>query len=368
MNMESIKQRISRPSPVSLILFFVLALVIVLTVVLAKIKPTPEEVEDIPEQAAAVKTVTVKPASIRDIVTLPGRVKAESVTTLAAEKNGRVVNLLVDRGDSVKEGQLLMQIDDRHWKILDAQAKVELANAERDLKRWEKLKQEGAIPESEYDAIKRRFDLAKIARDEAEVHLAQCQVKSATDGVVDARYVDLGDYVVEGKPVMKIVNTSGLNVWLNIPERDVVAVSKGTKLIMRCSALAGAVVTGRVDFVAEAGTPELNSFKTEAEILQPPHGLKPGMLVDVEVSRGDLEDAIVVPAASVLPKRGEHVVFVVDDGRAILRVVQMGAFVGSDVILLSGLDAGEQLVVEGHRTLQDGVPVEMISAADGTQE
>jgi membrane fusion protein (multidrug efflux system) len=355
-------------SPASIALWTLLALVVVVTIVMAKLKPSGEEVDAVPEKAMLVRTTKVQPDSISDVITLPGRVAADVVVSLSAEKNGRVIELNADRGDAVKKGQVLLRVDGRHWEVLRDRAAIELADAERDLGRWTKLKGEGAVSSSEFDSMKRRRDLAKAADSEAAVHLSQCRVVSPVDGVVDGRFVESGEYVVEGQPVFKVVSTNRLKVVVNVPEQDVSALKVGMPIRMSCSALPGEAIAGQVAFVARDGDPNLNTFAVEVDVLGPPARLKPGMIADVALERGIRENAIVVPFAVVMPKRGEHVVFVVEDDRAVLRVVQIDSIIGQNVVLSGGLAPGDHLVVEGHRTLQDGVSVSLASDNDGEQE
>ncbi len=357
MSKEKKGDRSKKPRIGAIVLWSLLALVVVAIIVMSKAKPREEDVAAIPEKAALVHTLSIAPRAIDDMVVLPGKVAADRTAQLAAEKNGRIVALNVDRGDSVKAGQALLRFDSRVWEVYGKRASIELADAEKDLARWEKLKGEGAVSSSEYDAIKRRRDLASVAVEEAAVHVSQCQVVSPIDGVVDARYVEQGEHLVEGQPVFRIVDRTELNVILNVPERDIGAVKKDMQVTMRSDALPSLELIGRVDFIAPAGDPVANTFVVELAVIDPPSELRPGMIVDVDLLRGVRDNAIVVPLASVIPKRGEHVAFVVEAERAVLRVVRIDAIVGEDVVVASGLQAGDRLVVEGHRTLQDGVPV-----------
>jgi membrane fusion protein, multidrug efflux system len=334
----------------------------VLAIIVMSLWMKPEEVAAVaPEKAILVRVQKVEPRAVNDTVELPGRVEADVSADLAVEKGGRVVAVAVDRGDSVTKGRVLLRIDGRHWEVLQKQTAIELADAERDLVRWTKLKTEGAISPSEFDAVERRRDLAVVAAEQAAVHVSQCEVVSPIDGVVDARYVELGEYVSEAEIIFKVVSTDHLNVVLNVPERDVQVLEVDMGLPLRFASQPDLCFTGRVTFVATAGNPQANTFLVELRVDEPPSALKPGMLVDAELCRAAHEASVVVPFSAVVPKRGEHVVFVVADGRAELRVVQIGSIVGREVVLVSGLSVGDLLVVEGQRTLQDGV---MIKLAD----
>ncbi|MBT3191857.1 MAG: efflux RND transporter periplasmic adaptor subunit [Verrucomicrobia bacterium] len=358
-------RRISRGAMVT---WSLLVLVVVAIVVMSRLKPPEEVVEEAPEKAVLVRAQVVVPRAIDDTVVLPGWVEADVSATLAVEKGGRVTEVTVDRGDAVTKGQVLLRIDGRHWEVLKKQASIELADAERDLSRWEKLKGEGAVSTSDFDAIQHRRNMAAVAAEEAAVHISQCELTSPIDGVVDARYVELGEYVSEAQSVLKVVSLDPLNVVVNVPERDVHAVKVGTVLRLSTTTQPDVTFEGCVSFVAVAGDVQANTFAVELSMENPPETLKPGMIVDVELCRSAREKAVVVPFSAVVPKRGEHIVFVVEDERTVLRVVQIDSIVGQDVVLTSGLSEGDVLVIEGQRTLQDGVLVSVAGAAPAEQE
>ena len=368
MSKERKPERKFRLSIGAVVLWSMLALAIVAIIVLGGLREPAELVEAVSEKAVTVRTRVVEPRAIDDRVVLPGRVEADKSAQLAAEKNGRIVEVTADRGDTVTAGQVLLRIDGRHWDVYGRQAAIELADAERDLARWDKLKGEGAVSSSEFDAMKRRRDLAEVAAEEAAVHVSQCEIISPIDGVVDARFVEPGEYLVEGQLVFTIVSRDQLNVVVKVPEKDIGAVKHGMRLTMHSDALSDSDLVGRVNFIAQAGDRTANTFAVELVVESPPPALRPGMVVDVDLLRGVRHDAIVAPLAAVIPKRGDHVVFVVKDGLAVLRVVRIETIVGADVVLASGLESGELLVIEGHRTLQDGVPVIVESETPPTQE
>jgi len=357
-----------RIRPRAVVLWSLLLIVVVAILLMGKLRKPEESMTSVPEKAVLVRAEAIVPQAIHDTVVLPGTVMADVSAQLAAEKGGRIMSLAVDRGDPVTAGQVLMRIDSRHWEVYRKQAGIELADAERDLARWSKLKGEGAVSTSDFDAMQRRRDLAEVALEDARVNISQCEVISPIGGVVDARYVELGEYVSEAQLVFKIVRPDRLTAALNVPERDISVVEPGMPMRLHCAALPDVAFTGRVDFVAVAGDAYASTFAVELAVEAPPPGLKPGMMVEAELLRAAREGVIVVPFSAVVPKRGEHVVYVVQEGRAVRRVVQIDAIVGTQVVLASGVAEGELLVIEGQRTLQDGVMVSVAGDGSAGQE
>lgn len=363
--MEKGKAWFWKGSPASAVLWLLVVLSVVLIVLFSVFKPHKKETAATASKPVPVRILAVTSKNVPDLVTLPGRVEANVSAMLSAEKPGRVVELAVDKGDVVTKGQVLLQIDRRNWEALQRQAQVELEDAERELVRWTQMKSGGAVAASEFDAVQRRRDLASAAAEQAAVQVDQCTMTSPFDGMVDARKVERGEYVNEGQACLKVLNLSPLKILASVPERDAAVIKAGDVCRITSPSLTRAPFEGRVAFLAQEATPASFTYPLELVVEEPPAGLRPGMIVDVEINRGERENVITVPLASVIPRRGEHVVFVVEQDTAVRRVVSLETITGQEALLGSGLKAGDKLVIEGHRGLQDGVPVLIDGPAEG---
>jgi membrane fusion protein, multidrug efflux system len=309
------------------------------------------------EKAADVRAMTLAPREFVDRVTIPGRVEPLSFATVSAEKAGKIVELLADKGDAVRAGQPLMRVEARTWEAYRRQSEVELREAGKERARFESLQRSGGISTSDFDRVQQRVDTARAAAQLAEANVSQCEVKSPLDGIVDNRFVERGEYAHEGAPVFRIVSTNALKVTVDLAERDIGAAAVGRPLDFRVAAYPDAVFTARVTYVAIEGSPESNTFRVELRADSAGGRLRPGMLADVSLARRTVREALVVPLAAVLPRKGQDVVFVVVNGRAERRTVRLEAIAGADVVLAGGVEAGDRVVVEGQRDLEDGVPV-----------
>jgi membrane fusion protein (multidrug efflux system) len=154
-----------------------------------------------------------------------------------------------------------------------------------------------------------------------------------------------------------------VKVLVDVPEDSIGAVSVGDRMSFTVHASASQAFTGTVSFVAEAADPMTSSFRVELETRNPDRALRPGMIAEVTVVRAVREDALVVPLAAVVPRRGDHLVFLVEGGRAAQRVVRLERIVGSEAVVASGLEPGERVIVSGQRTVEDGQLIEIEPAA-----
>ncbi len=319
----------------------------------------PPKDEQAPKEATvAVRTLTIEPRQMRDTITIPGKIEGLVEALLSVEKPGRITKLLADKGDTVTKGQRLLQIDDRVWKAALKQADIECREADKDLERWKELETAGAVSVKDFDDIQMRKEMADVAREQAHVALQQCEVRTPINGVVADRFVERGEYANEGEAVFIVVDVSKVKVIIDIPEKDIFSVERGVEIEFTAEAVGDDVFVGAVSFVSPLASRENNSFRTEILVDNSDLFLKPGMIASVKVVRGTKNNAIVVPLSAVIPKKGEHVVFIAEDDRAVRRTAKIDAIVGDEVILSSGIFVGEKVIVEGHRALADGMLVE----------
>ncbi len=330
---------------------------IVLVILMGLIRSQETEPEPPEEQPVLVSALRVEALEREDIVLLPGLVEAWSDIQVAVEQAGRITALHVDAGDRVELDAPLLTVDDRLWKAVLERAEVQLRDARRDLERIQELRATGAVSVSELDAVESRARLAEIALEEAQVQVARCAPVAPLAGVVDRRYVSVGEYVQPGRAVFRLVDTGRVKIRFDVPERDIRTLRAGDQHRFLVSAVPDAVFTGSVHVVAQAADPGSSAFAVELAADNPDGVLRPGMIVQVELLRGVLSGAVILPIEAVVPLKGETVAYTVEDGRAIRRIVRIGAFLDTDVLVREGLEPGELVILDGNRAVLDGTPV-----------
>ena len=341
-----------------------LAAIVALIVLFGALKKPPEETAVEPEKPVAVRTLAIEPRTVADALQLPARIEPLQEAHLAAERAGRVMELLVARGQAVEAGQVLLRLDGRLWAAAVRRAEIEARDAGRDLKRWKELEKTGAVSGSEYEGVQRRQESAEIALDEARTMLAQCEVVAPFAGVVVDRLVEEGDYANEGQAVLRLIRLDRVKLLFDVPEQDIGALQAGQRKTFTLAALPGREFAGEITFVSSQAERESNSFPVELAVDNADGALKAGMIAQVALVRQERSGAVVVPLAAIVPRKGEHYVFAVENGHAVRKRVQIAALIGSEAVLESGVAVGDQVVVEGHRGLQDGMAVALAGAGE----
>jgi membrane fusion protein (multidrug efflux system) len=348
-----------RHSPAGYILWAVLALIVAGIAALVVLKKPREPLAPPPEKAVAVRVSVVEPRALTETIRLPMMLGAYREVMLGAEKGGRIVELNAEKGAVVGAGDVLARVDDRQWEVNLRRAQIEQRDALKEAQRWQALKETGAVSGSDYDAVVRRRELAQAAVAEATLNLDQCRTRAPIRGRVEERYVETGEYVPEGAPLFKLLEVDRLKALVDVPEKDIGSVRVGDRMRLEVPAGGGNTLEGEVVFAAAQADTASNCFRLELAVDNTNGLLRAGMLGEALLVRRRREAAMAVPLAAVIPRQGEHVVFVVRDGRAVRRVVRIEAMGAEEAVVSSGLDAGDELVVEGHRALRDGVKVEL---------
>ncbi len=335
-----------------------LLLLLGLAIALFALPKVPESFQAPPPPAGIpVKITRVRCEDVREWVTYPGRIAAWSETLVAAEQGGRVTLLPVERGDRVPRGALLLQLDPRFAEIQVRQQQATLRQIELDLTRLTGLQQSGSIATAEVDQTTTRRDLARIALDQALLALEKCTLTNLSPGVVLDRNIEPGEVINPGQTLFKIADLDRIKVRVDLPERDGFAVRLGESIPFSLDAMPGREFTGTVHFVAASADPLNNTFLTELAFDNRLTGLKPGLIARIQIDRGLIRQARVIPLQALIPEKGGYIAFQVVDGHAIRRLVKLLALVDTRALISEGLETGDAVIVAGQRQVADGIAV-----------
>ncbi len=315
---------------------------------------TPEH-----ESAAALPIATVRVQTVESRKRLAteevvGTVQPKLHAVIEAKVSGRIEKLPVVPGQSVKAGELLAELDAREIQARFDQARAVREQAESDLKRLTVLLEQKTITQAEFDSVQAHYRVATAALTEAETMLGYTKVIAPFDGVITRKTADVGDLAAPGKTLLEMADTRALRLEADVPEAVIGNLALGEKLPVRIAAVAGPL-DGTVGELAPAADPNSRTFLVKLD-LPAAQGLRAGQFGRVSVPVGETT-ALRVPAVAVVRRGQMELVFVEINRRAQLRLVKTGKRVGDEVELVSGVTAGEQVVVDGADGLVDGQPL-----------
>ena len=319
-----------------------------------------------------VEVTTMAPSDFADFVRATGVVEAMNDVILSAEEGGVIVRLLAEKGATVAQGQPLLKIDDAVLaaQVNEARAAATLAGEQygRQRRVWEeqKIGSEIALLQAKAAADGAAARLAAL-----EARLARTVIRAPVDGVFDERAVEVGEMVMPGTRVGRVVGTQRLKVTAGIPERFAADVRVGASARLAFDVFPGRDFTGRVSFVGSSVDAQNRTFPVEVALDNPGRVIKPNMVANVQVERARFEDVLVVSQDVVLRTENGYQVYVVvqrDDATvAEARPVQLGPTYENRVVIREGLAVGDRVVTAGQRQVDHGSRVRIVGSGGAGQ-
>jgi membrane fusion protein (multidrug efflux system) len=355
---------------------FVLLMMVALTVVL--IFAIKKEGESIAAGKAAatsiekppVNTVTLQlsPTTIRDRINLPGSIKAWTDLQLLAKINGTITEVLVSEGDHLHKGDIIARIEVDDYRIALDRAKAGYNQAKADFDRDKSIYSKGMIPTADLEARKTGMQTAKADLEHAELQFSRCAITAPMDGIVKKLDAKIGLLLAVGDPVAEILEINRLKAVIGIPESDVNAVRGLDNVELTLQALDGEKILARTHYLSPSPDSVARLYELELEIDNNDERILPGMFVRADIIKKTVENAIAIPFYSVISRNDEQFVYVEKDGVVSKRTVRLGIMEKWMVEIVAGLTAGDKLVVEGHRDVENGQQVRVVKTVTSVED
>lgn len=300
-----------------------------------------------------------------------GVIEAFEEVSVAAELSGTVSAVHVQEGDTVAAGQLLLELDPHKRRLAAQQAEQELQRsrtalqeARLKLERRSELAQRESVSREVLDTAQLAVDSAVAAYQQAlashrlaQRELADTQIFSPTDGLVDVRAVEVGEPVQAGASLVTLQAVHGLRVHTWVSEADVLRIRPGNAATVEVAGLAGKRFGAQVQWVGVNADPQTGNFPVKLVLEEGASALRPGMTARVALSASSMADVLLLPEEALVDRQRRRVVFVVENGVARQREPLLAAGLSNRLQILDGLAAGDAVVVEGQGRLLDGSPV-----------
>jgi len=332
------------------------ALVLAATLVACKRHDTPASPAAPPLPTATVRVLKVESQRRMAVEEIVGTVRPKLSAAVSAKVSGGIERMLVAPGQAVKAGQLLVQLDAREIQARLDQATALREQTAKDLQRFQKLIADKAVTQQEFDAVQARQRVAAAAVTEAETQLGYTKIVAPFDGVITHKRADVGDLATPGRALLELENPAALRLEADVPEALVGNLKLGDRLALHVAALKtdSSGVIGEIAPAADAGS---RTFLVKLDLPATP-GLRSGQFGRVAIPVAEV-NALRVPASAVVVRGQMELVFVATNQHAQMRLVKTGKRLGSEIEIVSGVNSGEVLVVEGAGALTDGQPLQV---------
>lgn len=324
-----------------------------------------------PDQPAVlITTGLAEQQVVEDLEFSLGRLQSNVDPRIAAEVSGRVLSVAVEAGESVQRGQVVAQLDAADYRAAADGAAADVRRLEalveqqqRQVERYRQLVQENFFSvnaldevEAQLTALRAQLAAARSGVDRARNNLDRTAVRAPASGVIAERLVSPGDYIGAGNPLFHLSTDQMLRVVLPFPEVLSSRLAVGQTLRLRVPTAPGMPVELPITEIRPVIGAQNRAIEVLAE-MRNPGGWRPGGSVNGEVVLSRREDAVVIPPLAVIRRPSGLVVYVVTDDQVQERLVKVGVETAEFVEIVEGLEAGEQVAVEGASYLTDGARV-----------
>jgi RND family efflux transporter MFP subunit len=311
-----------------------------------------------PSDLAAIeaKVQTVESRKSPAIEEVVGTFRARLRATLEAKTSGRVLEMPVVLGQRIKAGELVARLDAPEVKARFQQAEANLQQAEREWKRVSALHEQQAATRADYEAAEARHLTAQAAVAEARALLGYVEIQAPFDAVVTRKWADVGDLAAPGKPLVEVEDPARLQLEADVPEALASSIQPNAEMKLRAKE-PSIEITGTVAEIAPVVDPASRTLRVKLD-LPPNSGLISGQFARLMVPIGETT-SLRIPSSAVVQRGQMEIVFAVENQRARLHLVRTGRRLNDETEILSGLDAGDSIVVNDPGRLVDGQPLQV---------
>jgi RND family efflux transporter MFP subunit len=334
-----------------------------IAMVLSNNKKKSEEKTKIVAQTnatVAVRIDTVTRATPDLDVVANGNFAPAQELSLASEKAGRIVNVLVDEGSYVQKGQTVatIRVDQLSVDLQNAEANYQ--NAQADLQRYENAFKTGGVTQQQLDQSRLNVANAKAKLEQSRINLGDASIRATISGIVNKKHIEPGTVVSPGTALFDIVNVSTLKLNVTVNEAQVPYLQIGKTVQVKASVFPDKVFSGKISFIAPKADEALN-FPVEIVITNnKANQLKAGMYGTAIFDFPNQSAVIMVPRTAFVGSVNSRQVFIADNGVAHLKMVTPGRVLGDKVEVLNGLNEGTLVITSGQINLVDGTKVSII--------
>lgn len=316
------------------------------------------------KKSALVTTAIVNDTIFTHYIDIQGNVDTKQNLIIYPEYSGVLTQVYVKSGQKVNKGQILARIDDGGLSNQLAQMETQATLAKTTFERQKNLWDKKIGSEIQYLQAKTNYEAQMKAVAQMKAQLGKTTVKAPFSGVIDEVITEKGQVVGPGQQLMRIVNLSDMYVSANVPESFIGKIKNGAIVDVEVKST-GKTYKGKVRQIGNYINPNNRNFSIEVAVPNSDNLLRPNQVAVLKIEDYKKANAILVPESIVTENAvGEKIIYTVDtsgkEPKAIKKTIVVGLTSGANIEVKSGLNKGEQIIIEGARSVQNGDIVEII--------
>ena len=310
-----------------------------------------------------------------------GTIFPQQESMISPKTSGRIEKLYVDEGDRVVKGQPLVELEQERLRIVVKETEASLKetqahlkNLESTVKRNQTLFEKGIVDSQRFDDTTTERDLAKarVQRAQATLERAQQDLKDSIitapfDGFIVEKMMNEGEMATTMPPsnIFHLVDTNTVKIECGVNEGKRRSIRVGKEVVIELDASPGEIFTGKIAVVNPMVDPNSRTFKVKIEIPNPDFKLESGMFARVRIIDRVSKNTLLIPRRVIIEEGAVQKVFIVEEGRAVEKVITTGIVNHPLVEVKTGLEENDMVVTEGFYSLKDGIKVSIKEFSDG---
>ncbi|MCF1190037.1 efflux RND transporter periplasmic adaptor subunit [Mangrovimonas sp. AS39] len=322
---------------------------------------------DTVKHAPLITTIKVNTEEFVHYLEIQGNVTTKNLITIYPEYNGILTQVFVKEGQKVNKGQILAKIDDGGLSQQLAQLKIQEDLAKTTFDRQKRLWEQNIGSEMQYLQAKSNYETQAEAVNQLKQQIGKTTVTAPFSGTIDDVITEQGNVVSVGmSPLFRLVNLSDMYIETDVPESYLTDIKKGKSVIVDFPIL-GKQIDTEIRQVGDFINPANRTFKVEVAIPNDDKSIKPNLTAKLKINDYTSEKALLIPQSIISENaQGEQFIYTVKDkqgeneGKAKKTIIKTGRNQGDIVEVLEGITDGEEIIMEGARSVKDGQPVKII--------
>ncbi|HUQ09185.1 MAG TPA: efflux RND transporter periplasmic adaptor subunit [Steroidobacteraceae bacterium] len=304
-------------------------------------------------------TATVRSERLSQKLEALGNARANESVDISSKTSNVVAAVRFRDGERVRVGQVLVQLDDAQTRADVAAAQAAVTESESQYNRSRELLNTQVLSKSQFEQLEATLKSNRAKLQAAQARLEDTVIRAPFSGRVGLRRVSVGTLISPGDVITTLDDTSVIKLDFSVPETYVSTLREGLSVRATAPAYPGRSFVGKVASIDSRVDMNTRSVVVRALLANEDGALKPGMFLNVALSK-DERETLVIPEEALTPEAEKQFVFVVADGKAARREVRIGGRSPGNVEIVTGLDAGERVIVEGTQKVRDGAPVNAV--------
>lgn len=309
------------------------------------------------EKPISVSVDTIRLQNFVDAGNYTGTFEPNKETKISADIQGKINAILVDVGSYVSKGQTLIQLDNSLLKPQLQTVEVQIEGLEDDVNRYTILTEADAVQGVQLEKARLGLKSAKVQRATLLEQISKTSIKAPFNGIVTAKLNEEGGFAAPGVPLLQITDISTLRFTVNVPENNLVKFQNNQTYKISADVYPDISLSGKVSMIGSKANMG-NSFPIQFQVVNTKNlSIKSGMFGKVNLSESTQEQGILIPTSAITEENGIAKVYVVKNGKSILKTIMTSKTIGNKTLVSSGLKENDIIVTNGFINLFDNANI-----------